>query len=47
MMGRRKSEQGQPFYAFDLEAIVPDDHQVRWIAAVLDLTWVRRSIRSL
>jgi hypothetical protein len=26
MMGRRKSEQGQLFYAFDLEAIVPDDH---------------------
>lgn len=41
MMGRRKSEQGQLFYAFDLEAVVPDDHQVRRIAAVLDLSWVR------
>lgn len=36
----RKSEQGQLFYAFDLEAIVPEDHQVRQIAAVLDLAWV-------
>ena len=41
MMGRRKSEQGQLFYAFDLDAVVPDDHQVRRIAAVLDLSWVR------
>ena len=41
MMGRCKGEQGQLFYAFDLEAVVPDDHQVRQIAAVLDLSWVR------
>lgn len=40
MMGRCKSEQGHLFYAFDLEAVVPDDHQVRRIAAVLDLSWV-------
>ena len=44
MMGRRKSEQGQLFYAFDLEAVVPDDHQVRLIAAVLDLAWVRTEL---
>jgi transposase len=44
MMGRRKSEQGQLFYAFDLEAVVPDDHQVRRIAAVLDLSWVRAEL---
>jgi len=45
-MGRRKSEQGQLFYAFDLEAVVPDDHQVRAIAAVLDLSWVRAELAS-
>ena len=33
MMRRLKSEQGQLFYALDLEAVVPDDHQVRRIAA--------------
>ncbi len=43
-MGRRKSEQSQLFYAFDLEAVVPDDHQVRRIAAVLDLAWVRTEL---
>ena len=43
-MGRRKSEQGQLFYAFDLDAVVPDDHQVRQIAAVLDLSWVRAEL---
>ncbi|MEZ5855880.1 MAG: transposase [Hyphomicrobiaceae bacterium] len=44
MLGRRKSEQGQLFYAFDLEAVVPDDHQVRLIAAVFDLAWVRTEL---
>ncbi len=44
MMGRRKSDQGQLFYAFDLEAVVPDDHQVRRIAAVLDLSWLRNEL---
>ncbi len=43
-MGRSKSEQGQLFYAFDLEAVVPDDHQVRRIAAVLDLSWLRNEL---
>ena len=43
-MGRRKSEQGQLFYAFDLDAVVPEDHQVRRIAAVLDLSWVRNEL---
>ncbi len=41
MMGRRKSDQGQPFCAFGLQAVVPDDRQIRRIAAVLDLSWVR------
>lgn len=44
MMGRRKSDQGQLFYAFNLEAVVPDDHQVRRIAAVLDLSWLRQEL---
>ena len=44
MMGRRRSEQGQLFYAFDLEAVVPDDHLVRRVAAVLDLSWVRAEL---
>lgn len=43
-MGRRKSEQGQLFYAFNLEAVVPDDHQVRSVAAVLDLSWLRAEL---
>lgn len=46
MMGRRKDEQGQLFYAFDLDAAVPDDHQVRRIAAVLDLSWVYRELAA-
>jgi len=44
MMGRGKTEQGQLFYAFDLETVVPDDHQVRRISAVLDLSWVRTEL---
>jgi transposase len=40
MMGRHTQEQRQLFYSFDLDAVVPDDHLVRKIAAVLDLSWV-------
>ena len=40
MMGRRNQDQGHLFYSFDLDAVVPDDHLVREIAAVLDLNWV-------
>ena len=41
MMGRVDHDQGQLFYSFCLEDAVPDDHLVRAIAAVLDLSWVR------
>jgi transposase len=44
MMGQRKSEQGQLFYSFDLDAVVPGDHLARRIAAVLDLSWLRREL---
>ena len=40
MMGQLKREQGQLFYSFCLDDAVPDDHLVREIAAVLDLSWV-------
>jgi transposase len=40
MMGRLERDQGQLFYSFCLEEVVPDDHQVRAIASVLDLSWV-------
>jgi hypothetical protein len=40
MMGRLNHEQGQLFYSFCLDEAVPDDHLVREIAAVLDLSWV-------
>src|SRR6476646_5553514 len=39
MMGRLEQDQGQLFYSFCLEDVVPDDHEVRAIASVLDLSW--------
>ena len=39
MMGRRKQHQGQFFYEFRLDDVVPDDHLVRKIRGVLDLSW--------
>ena len=39
-MGRRKQHQGQFFYEFRLDDVVPDDHLVRKIRGVLDLSWV-------
>ena len=44
MMGGRKGHQGQLFYEFRLEDVVPEDHLVRKIAAVLDLSWVRAEL---
>ena len=44
MMGRMKNEQGQLFYSFCLDEVVPDDHLVRDIAAVIDLSWVHAEL---
>jgi len=44
MMGRLKRDQGQLFYCFSLEEVVPEDHQVRRIAKVLDLSWVHSEL---
>ena len=40
MMGRLKGDQNQLFYEFHLDEVVPADHLVRQIDAVLDLSWV-------
>ena len=39
-MGRRQQGQGQLFYEFRLDEAVPEDHLVRKIRALLDLSWV-------
>jgi transposase len=44
MMGRGSQDQGQLFYSFNLEEVVPDDHLVRAISRVLDLAWVRAEL---
>src|SRR5262245_11322149 len=44
MMGRLKQEQGQFFYSFCLDEVVPADHRVREIAGVLDLSWVHAEL---
>ena len=44
MMGRRKVGQGQFFYSFDLDKVVPPDHLVRQIDAILDLSWVHKEL---
>ena len=46
MMGRLNRDQGQLFYCFNLEEIVPQDHQVCRIAGVLDLSWVHSELAS-
>jgi transposase len=46
MMGRLNRDQEQLFYAFCLDDVVPDDHLVRAIAAVLDLSWVHAEFAS-
>src|SRR6202166_4407898 len=44
MMGRREGKQGQLFYSFDLDKVVPPDHLVREIDGVLDLGWVHKEL---
>lgn len=44
MMGRLNYEQRQLFYSFCLDEVVPDDHLVRAIASVLDLSWVHKEL---
>src|SRR5213594_2664808 len=44
MMGRQEDGQGQFFYAFDLDKVVPLDHLVRQIDGVLDLSWVHKEL---
>ena len=36
--------QGQFFYRFDLDKVVPTDHLVRQIDGVLDLDWVHKEL---
>ena len=43
-MGRLSHDQGEFFYSFRLDEAVPDDHPVRAIAAVLDLSWVHAEL---
>src|SRR5262249_9021166 len=44
MMGRQGDGQGRCFYACDLAEVVPADHLVRQIDAVLDLSWVHNEL---
>src|SRR5436305_13089477 len=44
MMGRSIRDQEQLFYSSNLEEVVPDDHLVRAITRILDLSWVRAEL---
>lgn len=44
MMGRQNNDQGRLFYEFRLDEAVPDDHLVRKIDAVPDLSWVHAEL---
>lgn len=47
MMGRRENGQGQFFYSFDLDEVVPVDHLVRQIDDLLDLSWVHKELAPI
>ena len=44
MMGRIKRDQEQLFYEFHLDEVVPEDHLVRKIGGILDLSWVHAEL---
>ena len=43
-MGEQVGRQGRLFYEFDLDEVVPDDHLLRRIDRVVDLSWLRREL---
>ena len=45
MMGAPVGRQDRLFYEFDLEDMVPSDHLLRRIDAVLDLSWLRNEMK--
>lgn len=45
MMGEPVGRQDRLFYEFDLEEVVPADHLLRKIDAVLDLSWLRGELK--
>ena len=46
MMGAPVGRQDRLFYEFDLEDMVPSDHLLRKIDAVLDLSWLRDELEA-
>src|ERR1700740_1070958 len=44
MMGRREGGQGEFFFSFDLDRVVPPDHLVRQIDSIPDLSWVHKEL---
>ncbi len=46
MMGEALGRQDRLFYEFDLEDVVPANHLLRRIEAVLDLSWLRSESSS-
>ena len=40
MRGRLETDQGQFFYSYRLDELVPADHLVRKLDAILDLSWL-------
>ncbi len=44
MMGRLNHDQKRFFYSFGLDEAVPNDHPVREVASVLDLSWVHSEL---
>jgi len=44
MMGRLETDQGQFFYSYRLDELVPADHLVGKLDGVLDLRWVRAEL---
>ena len=44
MMGRQTPGQERLFYEFSLDEVVPTDHLVRRLDAVLDTSWVHREL---
>ena len=46
MIGRKNRKQRTLFIAGDIEQFIPEDHILKRVDRILDLTWLREEVRE-
>ena len=46
MIGRQNRQQQQLFIAGDIQQFIPDDHILRRVDRIFDMSWLREEVRD-